>query len=133
RAMLGRDLEELMSADPELRSHFTGLTVEARAALDASFARPVTPRHQLESHRSAVADILDVGTPLLEVREGDGKPMLNLQNAVFRNWGRTVENTPALTFLPRTKKGVANLVKWASAHGKKVRVAGYRHTWESLY
>src|SRR5262249_48497770 len=56
-----------------------------------------------------------------------------LRNEVFHNWGRTVENTPLLTCLPKSKAGVANLVKWAVANHKSVRVAGYRHTWTDLF
>ena len=71
--------------------------------------------------------------PSSDVLEGDGAPMLCVPDHVFENWGLTVRNTPAATYLPRTVQGVCNLVRWASDHGKRVRVAGYRHTWESLY
>src|SRR5262249_16830330 len=49
------------------------------------------------------------------------------------NWGRTVENMPAITALPKTKIGVCNLVKWAATNSKTVRASGYRHTWSDLY
>ena len=56
-----------------------------------------------------------------------------LWRAVFRNWGRTVRSTPTETFFPVTKVGVQNIVRWAKANGKRVRAAGYRHTWSSFY
>lgn len=67
-----------------------------------------------------------------EVLEGDGKPMRRLTNAQFSNWGLTVQNTPSDTFSARTRVGIQNLVKWAKSHDKRVRVAGFRHTWGSV-
>ncbi|CAE6354033.1 unnamed protein product [Rhizoctonia solani] len=68
-----------------------------------------------------------------EVKEGDGKPMKRLSRARFDNWGHTVTNTPSDTFVARTEEGLCNLVKWAKDNGKKVRVAGYRHTWSDFF
>ncbi|KAE9402842.1 hypothetical protein BT96DRAFT_917943 [Gymnopus androsaceus JB14] len=70
-----------------------------------------------------------------DVKEGDGKPMVYLQNEIFQNWGRTVKNTPSYTFTARTRIGVQNLVRWARRPevNKRVRVAGFRHTWGDLY
>jgi hypothetical protein len=67
-----------------------------------------------------------------EVKEHDGSGVLYHQ-LVFQNWGRTVKNTPAITFIPKTKEGVCNIVRWAKANDKRVRAAGYRHTWGDLY
>ncbi|CAE6465741.1 unnamed protein product [Rhizoctonia solani] len=72
--------------------------------------------------------------PFPEVLEADGKPMDHVKPGTkFQNWGRTVENTPAFTFVARTEVGLCNLVKWAAGAKKKVRVAGYRHTWSDFY
>lgn len=68
-----------------------------------------------------------------EVRDGDGSQMKVLHRETFRNWGRTVENIPEWTFFPMKIEGVKNIVKWAKSKGKKVRVAGYRHTWSDFY
>ncbi|KAI5792562.1 hypothetical protein DFH27DRAFT_485502 [Peziza echinospora] len=54
-------------------------------------------------------------------------------NAHFENWGLTVANTPALTFVPTTVLGISNIVKWAKLNGKRVRASGYRHTWTDMY
>ncbi|KAG0134130.1 hypothetical protein HOY82DRAFT_638395 [Tuber indicum] len=53
--------------------------------------------------------------------------------AEFENWGLTVQHTPSYTFVPTTVEGVKNLIKWAKAGSKRVRAAGYRHTWVSMY
>ncbi|KIK62943.1 hypothetical protein GYMLUDRAFT_163790 [Collybiopsis luxurians FD-317 M1] len=59
--------------------------------------------------------------------------MVYLKDEVFENWGRTVKNTPSYTFVAKTRVGVQNLVKWASTVNKRVRGAGFRHTWGDLY
>lgn len=67
------------------------------------------------------------------VIEGNGKGMQYVTDEIFRNWGRTVTSRPAYTFIPTTKVGLCNLVKWANAQGYKVRTAGYRHSWSSIF
>ncbi|GAB1522219.1 hypothetical protein RhiTH_005331 [Rhizoctonia solani] len=72
--------------------------------------------------------------PFPEILEADGKPMDRVRPGTkFENWGQTVENSPAYTFVARTEVGICNLVKWAAGAKKKVRVAGYRHTWSDFY
>ncbi|CAE7197884.1 unnamed protein product [Rhizoctonia solani] len=69
-----------------------------------------------------------------DILEADGQPMDRVKPGTkFQNWGRTVENTPAYTFVARTEIGLCNLVKWAAGARKKVRVAGYRHTIPLVY
>ena len=68
-----------------------------------------------------------------EVHESDGTGMRYYDKRKFRNWGQTVANRPQLTFVPRTKQGLCNLVSWAKARNQTVRAAGYRHTWGDLY
>ncbi|KAM3500823.1 hypothetical protein MY11210_009456 [Beauveria gryllotalpidicola] len=51
----------------------------------------------------------------------------------FQNWGKTVENSPQLTCIPETVHGVQMVVKYAKAHNYGVRVAGYRHSWSSIF
>jgi FAD/FMN-containing dehydrogenase len=67
------------------------------------------------------------------LRERDGSPVKYVERVQFRNWGRTVSNTPAVTFVPRSKQGVCEIVRWASARGKRVRAAGYRHSWSNVF
>jgi len=72
--------------------------------------------------------------PLDKIVEFDGKPVKHLsKNEEFENFGRNLKNRPAVTFEPQTRTGVCNVVKWAVANGKRVRAAGYRHTWSSIY
>ncbi|KAL7266367.1 hypothetical protein RUND412_011088 [Rhizina undulata] len=54
-------------------------------------------------------------------------------SAEFENWGLTVSNTPAYTFVPTTVLGLQNLMVFAIANNKRVRAAGYRHTWSSMF
>lgn len=67
--------------------------------------------------------------PHPNVLEADGTPMWHIPGLAFKNWGLTVSNNPSDSFVARTVLGVQNLVKWAKAQDKTVRLAGYRHTW----
>jgi hypothetical protein len=67
------------------------------------------------------------------LKEGDGSPVICLDGAVFKNWGRTVTNTPALTCCPTSKDGVRAIIKFASNQGKQVRCSGYRHSWSDIF
>ncbi|KAF5356511.1 hypothetical protein D9757_008749 [Collybiopsis confluens] len=84
-------------------------------------------------YRDFVNLVAALGKESPDVIEGDGKPMVYLQDAVFENWGQTVKNIPSYTFTARTRVGVQNLVKWAIQVNKRVRVAGFRHTWGDMY
>lgn len=55
------------------------------------------------------------------------------RNEYFANWGATVSNAPVLTFVPRTRRGVLTIVRFALQHGLRVRAAGARHSWTSVY
>ena len=132
--MVGSSLLALLREDPRLRPHLENVSVEVPAAV-ASVGTiaggGVRPGPDFAAEVRALYRDLAIDHP--DVVEGDGKPMKCLPNQVFQNWGRTVENTPSATFLPTTKDGVRNLVKWAAAKGLNVRSAGYRHTWTDLY
>jgi hypothetical protein len=47
----------------------------------------------------------------------------------FKNWVATVNYEPSHTFLVRTVRAVQAIVKWAGITGKRIRMAGFRHTW----
>ncbi|ORY15953.1 hypothetical protein BCR34DRAFT_557894 [Clohesyomyces aquaticus] len=51
----------------------------------------------------------------------------------FANWGATVANIPKYTFLPTTVEGVQNIVHFALSNNYRVRCAGYRHSWSSVF
>lgn len=72
--------------------------------------------------------------PVTKIVEFDGKPVKTLKpKSEFENFGQNLHHKPAITFEPQTRTGVANVVKWAVANGKRVRCAGFRHTWSNLY
>jgi len=86
----------------------------------------------------AAAGLLEarVGVALADhpvLREADGRPVKFYDGREFQNWGRTVRHTPALTFVPRSRHGVREIVRWSIRNNKRVRACGYRHTWPDLY
>jgi hypothetical protein len=66
------------------------------------------------------------------LKEADGSLVLASKDT-FDNWGRIVRFTPHVTFQPRSVVGVQNIMKWAVAHNKRVRTAGYRHSWSNIF
>lgn len=56
-----------------------------------------------------------------------------LNNASFDNWGGTVKNTPRYTCIPTTVAGVQSIINLAIKEKKRVRGAGFRHTWSDMY
>lgn len=67
------------------------------------------------------------------VNESSGLPVECYSDRIFENWGKTVNKEHSHIFIPKTKKGIKNIVKWANKNKIKVRAAGYRHTWSDLY
>jgi hypothetical protein len=143
RRLSDADLLELIRADPELRrfadtqpapdpgSGRHGLTRRAFVALGAA---GLVESQVALSRAASVPDLLGQrGRAHPTVREADGSPVRYFDAAEFRNWGRTVRNRPAVTFVPRTKHGVREIVRWASANRLRVRAAGYRHTWSDFF
>ena len=49
----------------------------------------------------------------------------------FKNWVGNVTFEPSTVLLVRSIEGTRRVVQWAKKAGKKLRVAGYRHTWRS--
>ncbi len=139
RLIAGENFRQLIRADPELRPFADGpaspqprppLTLTRRTLValatvgllesDAAFAHAASLRSgRVKRHP--------------DLRESDGSPVWYVEAARFQNWGRTVRNTPAVTFVPRTKHGVREIVKWARANHKRVRAAGYRHSWSDVF
>lgn len=44
-----------------------------------------------------------------------------------------MQNIPKFTFLPTTVRGVQNIVLFAIKNNYRVRCAGYRHSWSSIF
>jgi hypothetical protein len=141
RLIAGENLRILISADPELRSFADGpaspdpsrLTL-TRRTLVALAAAGLLESNVAVSHATSMPDrVRRRGKDHPYLREGDGSPVRYVGRSEFRNWGRTVRNTPAVTFVPRTKHGVREIVRWARANNKTVRAAGYRHSWSDVF
>ena len=141
RLIAGENLRELVRADPELRPFADGPAAPepSRLTLTRRTLVALAAAGLLESDiaNSQAASTGDRPNRYVkrhpDLREADGSPVWYVDAAEFRNWGRTVRNTPAVTFVPRTKRGVCEIVQWASANHKTVRAAGYRHTWSDLF
>jgi len=74
--------------------------------------------------------------PLVEIMERTGEFVkCYLRNDSLTNWGENINFSPKYVFVPKTKEGICNVVKWASSEEQnlKIRVSGYRHTWNPVY
>ncbi|MFO0551775.1 MAG: FAD-binding protein [Polyangiaceae bacterium] len=125
----GAMLSAWAQRDPEIAAHLSSEVEPEERALAAH--TPVTIIE--EAVAEGTSALLSLFKPHSKVLEESGAGVLHLMNREFQNWGRTVKNTPAITFVPTTKVGVENIVKWAIANDKRVRVAGYRHSWSSIF
>lgn len=136
--IMGRDLFALMQTTPELKNHFDALPKDTLENIEASFLpENKTPKWDSvlkKDFNEAIQELYQKNVSAWhEVTEADGSPVHVLENEVFKNWGRTVENIPKYTCFPRSKVAIQNIVRYAKTHEKKVRVSGYRHTWGNLY
>ena len=61
-----------------------------------------------------------LGDPGIEQVVGDN---------AFINWGKNVSFRASHTLIVRSVEAVCKVVKWAASEGRRVRVAGFRHTW----
>lgn len=44
-----------------------------------------------------------------------------------------MQNSPRFTFLPKSVRGVQAIVHFANSNNYRVRCAGYRHSWSSIF
>jgi D-arabinono-1,4-lactone oxidase len=138
RLIAGENFRELIRADPELRPfadepaspEHSGPTLTRRTLVALAAAGLLESEVALSPAASMSGRQV---RPHPRLREANGSPVWYVEAASFQNWGRTVRNTPAVTFVPRTKHGVREIVKWASANRKTVRAAGYRHSWSDVF
>lgn len=56
-----------------------------------------------------------------------------LDDEALENWGKNIQFKPKYIFVPKTKTGICNVVKWAGEQDRRIRVSGYRHTWNPVY
>lgn len=131
----GNALLALLKHDSAIAQHLEQLSDADQASLKTAWTNSSAPGCLPSLLTRLFKKRSDNRVPLKrhsQVKEGDGAGVL-YHNLSFQNWGRTVENTPSVTFVPKTKAGVCNIVRWAKANNKRVRGAGYRHTWGNLY
>ena len=50
----------------------------------------------------------------------------------FSNWGKNINFRPSHTLIVRSISGLQRVVKLAAQEGRKVRVAGFRHSWRCV-
>ena len=131
----GNALLTLLKHDPVLAQHLEQLSNADKATLEKTLTNAKRPGCLPSLFTRLFKKRADHRVSLKrhsQIKEGDGSGVL-YHNLTFQNWGRTVENTPSVTFVPKTKAGICNIVQWAKANNKRVRAAGYRHTWGNLY
>ena len=58
---------------------------------------------------------------------------LDLADYPLENWGGNIDIRPKYLFVPQTKTGLCNVVRWAAEQNLKIRATGYRHTWNPVY
>ena len=62
----------------------------------------------------------------------DASPISYRQNQTWQNWGRTARCEPELSFYPQRVEDLIQIVEFACAQGKRIRVVGSGHSWSGL-
>lgn len=117
-------VEKWMSADTELAPLIANHSISELSQLDYKTGTRADGRQDRDIHPSA---------PVPGVVESDGSPVKVYREEEFENWGSTVHNKPAFTFVPKTEVGVVNIVKFAIKENRRVRASGSRHSWSDVY
>lgn len=68
-----------------------------------------------------------------KIKEADGSRVECHVDMGLENWGENVRFHPKYVFVPQTKEGICNIVKWAAEQTLRIRVSGYRHTWNPVF
>lgn len=100
---------------------------------DVVVGRKLWSKSTLAASPIAIENPEDFAKSLKRVVEADGTLVKSNIDLYFLNWGATVRNKPQVTFEPKSRTGVQNIIQWARRHGKRVRACGYRHTWTNMY
>lgn len=109
-------LADLQRAN-EVEGHGPSKKADAKAGLDVFELHPFNEMIQLG--HAIKGEVLHVVHSL--------EP--HKKQPTFSNWGQTVSYDPSYTLVIRSIRGVREVVKWAAKKGKRVRAAGFRHTW----
>lgn len=108
-----------MDPEPESETTTATTTVEEESGLARGIFRPKPPQPQI---------------PKPELKERDGSLVeVEVRDDTLQNWGGNIAFRPKFLFVPKTKEGACEVVKWASANNHRVRTSAYRHTWNNAY
>merc|ERR1719167_1982031 len=80
-----------------------------------------------------VAQIVAWVFPIPDYERHNETGVLCVPDLEFHNYGETVQNTPILTFFPKTVKEIQDLVKYAGHQGRRIRAAGMKHSWSEVF
>jgi len=133
-------LASMLMSDVSIAAHLQSAGDEALRSMRSAIRHPfLQSLLTCKTYKKCATDFFDrlltlLPSPVIPgLVEADGSPVKTYKHRPFHNWGKTISNVPDYTFVPRSKQGVINIVRWCKQHHKKVRAAGYRHTWSDLY
>ncbi|KAH7417155.1 hypothetical protein BKA64DRAFT_701940 [Cadophora sp. MPI-SDFR-AT-0126] len=122
----------VLPPSPPVKHHFRKLLEDLKEDIHELF-HPEHKATEGEVVQKLGAEASTKGYPRIFEDVAETKAMEVHGNTDFRNWGKSVSNTPKWTFVPKTILGLQNLVKWAKVNDFRVRCSGYRHSWSSTF
>ena len=118
-------LLRIVNACVELSDYFLsqdvtiGKTIGLRLIRTATHVIGTIIRHHMES---------------VKYEQHDELKMLHDANFLpFHNWDRSIEAKTELKLFPKTKNDIIRAVLYAKKQGKRIKVAGMRHTWNHVF
>ena len=120
--------ERLHSILPLLGMESSVISATTSETGTTGFPKPTDP---IQEFRTIPFNFPDIGGHDISLESWEVEQVLDPKS--FKNWVATVDYEPTYLLLVRSLRGIKKIVKWAEIVDKKVRVAGYRHTWAPLY
>ena len=81
-----------------------------------------------------IAKIVAWANPLPEYEKHEELEDIQcIRNLAFENTEQTINNTPQVTFFPKTIDQVCRIIRHARKEGKRIRAAGMKHSWTDLF
>ena len=81
-----------------------------------------------------IAKIVAWANPLPDYVEHDALEGVQcIRSLPFENAEQTINNTPLVTFFPKTIDQISRIIRHARNEGKRVRAAGMKHSWTDLF
>ncbi|KAL9108479.1 MAG: hypothetical protein Q9227_006694 [Pyrenula ochraceoflavens] len=125
----GRGFEVKSHPSPGAKHHFSLLDALKKLTVSGLGLKERVQRlfkeDDIEKHRKHV--------PIIFEDAAEKKIMEAYSDVPFENWGQSVQNKPKFTMVPSTVLGIQNLVKYAAEQDLRVRCAGFRHSWSSIF